>query len=389
MYITKHSGWTWALQKSLLEAAALASWGGVVAATQLGDAKLPDNVAASLAMSIHAAVAAGAPARQALYLLVGTAAALAREGSGHHATALVATGGIEALQAALDCLPRGKWGAFDLLVGTHAASALGMVAQHLGDRSQPRWRDPEAQLKGAHRPALNLKNVLLTLLNTLGPRKRCQHQEMEEVAASAVMLLATHYDHPTDASSSAEKSAVVAEVKGLVAAVAYVAEGDDSCNEKSQEKRARVLQYLLAACWGMLRQPVPRHVFLENDGLRALLGAGVVLREGMLAATLATDAAVIAGMHHIAALWLCLSPLKDAWAAAAAAAGAGQERTLLDKHALWTTDDADGVLPELGPQVCAAPAFSRVSPCHPLFRETSRKSSKLSSISVTPLYHRV
>jgi hypothetical protein len=338
------------LQKSLLEAAALASWGAVVAATQLGDTKLPEDVVASLALAIHAAVAAGAPARQALYLLVGTAAALAKERSGHHATALVATGGIEALQAALDCLPRDKWGAFELLVGTHAASAIGLTAQHLGELSQPLWRDPEAQLQGAHRPALNRKHVLLTLLNTLGPRKRHQHQQMEEVAASAAMLLATHYDHPTDASSSAEQLAVAAEVKGLVAAVAYVAEGDD-CVGKSHEQRARVLQYLLAACWGMLRKPVPRHVFLESDGLRTLLGAGAALRQGMLTATHATDAAVIAGMHHIAALWLCLWPLKQAWAAAAAAAGAGQERTLLDKLALWTTDGTDGVLPELAPQV--------------------------------------
>ena len=84
---------------------------------------------------------------------MGTAAALARESSGHHAALLVATGGIEALQAALDCLPRGEWGAFDLLVGTHAASAIGLVAQHLrhdshdSHDSQPLWRDPEAQLQ--------------------------------------------------------------------------------------------------------------------------------------------------------------------------------------------------------------------------------------------------
>ena len=61
------------LQTSLLEAAALASWGAVVAATHLGDTRLPADVAASLARAIHAAVAAGAPARQALYLLVGAA----------------------------------------------------------------------------------------------------------------------------------------------------------------------------------------------------------------------------------------------------------------------------------------------------------------------------
>jgi len=118
---------------------------------------------------------------------VGTAAALARESSGHHAALLVATGGIEALQAALDCLPRGEWGAFDLLVGTHAASAIGLVAQHLrhdshdSHDSQPLWRDPEAQLQVGspfHRttcqpqPALTL---ILTIRLILTRRTTCLH----------------------------------------------------------------------------------------------------------------------------------------------------------------------------------------------------------------------
>ena len=80
------------------------------------------------------------------------------------------------------------------------------------------------------------------------------------MAASAVMLLATQYayDQPTDApspspspssSSSAEAAAVAAEVKGLVAAVGYVAEGDE-CAGKSHEQRARVptLPLILTKC---------------------------------------------------------------------------------------------------------------------------------------------
>jgi hypothetical protein len=233
------------LHKSLLEAAALATWGAVTAATQFDDAKLPAELAASLAAAIGGAVAAGAPARQALYLLTGSAAALARETSGYHAAALVTAGGVEALQAALDCLPRGAWGAFERLVGCHAASALGLLALHVGDGAAL-WRGAEATLEGVHRPALNRRNVMLTLLNTLGPKKRFQHQEMEEVAGSAIMLLATHYHHVAAAEYSEE-------VHGLAAAVRYVAEGAD-CVSKSPEQRARVLQYLLAACWGMLRQ---------------------------------------------------------------------------------------------------------------------------------------
>jgi hypothetical protein len=100
-------------------------------------------------------------------------------------------------------------------------------------------------------------------------------------------------------------------------------------------------------------------VFLEAGGLNVLLGAGSALREGLRVASQVTHAAVVAAMHHIASLWLCLAQLKEAWAAAAAAAGAGVERVARGRHALWTTQPGGkgggGVLPELGPQVCSLP----------------------------------
>ena len=59
----------------------------------------------------------GSLGRDALYLLMGSVAALGGETSGIHSAMLVNTGGVQAIQATLDSLPHSKWTDRELMIG--------------------------------------------------------------------------------------------------------------------------------------------------------------------------------------------------------------------------------------------------------------------------------